>query len=91
MLSREFAGQAETMFALANDGVYRWVPSPDCGSHAFVRLSVRDQAGNVAASDSVQAVALDDLSRPRGRVVGISTAPRPATAGPVVPLPPHAN
>src|SRR5439155_21084322 len=58
---------------LKNEGLYRWTPAPETGSHAFIRLTVRDQAGNVASSDSQQAVALDDLSRPRGRVVGITT------------------
>lgn len=73
---------------LKNDGLYRWTPSPDIGSHAYVRLTVRDQAGNIASSESVQPVALDDLSRPRGRVVGITTAPRGvvnSTPGPLVP------
>lgn len=61
---------------LKNDGVYRWTPGPNAGSHAFIRLVVRDMAGNVTTTESAQPVALDDLSRPRGRVVGISTAPR---------------
>jgi hypothetical protein len=78
---------------LKNDGLYRWTPSPDIGSHAYVRLTVRDQAGNTASSESVHPVALDDLSRPRGRVVGITTIPRTAPSisnGPTM-LPPQGN
>jgi hypothetical protein len=79
---------------LKNDGRYRWIPGPDIGSHAYVRLTVRDQAGNTASSESVQSVALDDLSRPRGRLVGITTAPRTApqvVGNGIVPLPPQGN
>jgi hypothetical protein len=65
---------------LKSEGIYRWVPPAEAGTHAFVRLSVRDQAGNVATADTEQAVALDDMSRPRGRVTGITTtAPRSGT------------
>ena len=48
----------------------------DIGSHAYIRLTVHDLAGNSASSESVQPVALNDLSRPRSRVVGITTTPR---------------
>lgn len=61
---------------LANDGNFRWIPPRDSGPHAFLRLVVRDQAGNTATCDTAQPVALDDLSRPRGRVLGVSTSPR---------------
>lgn len=78
---------------LKNDGLYRWSPSPEIASHAYIRLTVRDQAGNSASSDSVQPVALDDLSRPRGRVVGITTVPRttPLYGSGPMPLPPQGN
>jgi hypothetical protein len=68
-----------------NDGLYRWTPAADAGSHAFIRLTVHDKAGNSASCESIQPVPLDDLSRPRGRVVGIVTVPRPS------PLPPMGN
>ncbi|MCS7047207.1 MAG: hypothetical protein NZO58_12690, partial [Gemmataceae bacterium] len=60
---------------LKNEGIYRWVPPMDIGPHAYLRISVRDQAGNVATAETVQPVALDDYSRPRGRVVGVTTTP----------------
>lgn len=58
---------------LRNDGVYCWTPSPEIGSHTYIRLVIRDQAGNTSSSETVQAIALDDLSRPRGRVVSVAT------------------
>ncbi|MCI0377286.1 MAG: hypothetical protein L0215_06760 [Gemmataceae bacterium] len=64
---------------LPNEGHYRWLPVGEVGSHAFVRLVVQDQAGNVTTSETLQPVALDDLSRPRGRLVGLSTAAAPMT------------
>src|SRR4029077_9217814 len=68
---------------LKNDGLFRWIPSADVGSHAFIRLTVHDRAGNSAPSDSIQPVFLDDLSRPRGRVTGIITVTRPGTLAPL--------
>ena len=84
---------------LKNDGTFRWTPSPETGSHALNRLTVRDQAGNSSSSETIQPVALDDLSRPRGRVVGVNTAPRttplppsvPPSVPPSLPLPPQGN
>ena len=85
---------------LKNDGQYCWKPAPETGSHAHVRLVIRDQAGNATSSETVQSIALDDLSRPRGRVVSITTpAPRPgsppngiASQSPSLPpLPPPLN
>ncbi|MBI3410346.1 MAG: hypothetical protein HY040_18560 [Planctomycetes bacterium] len=61
---------------LKNDGTYRWAPGQEAGTQAFLRLVVHDLAGNVAVSETVQPVVLDDLSRPRGRLLGISTTPR---------------
>jgi hypothetical protein len=58
---------------LGNDGVYCWTPAPDIGSHTYIRLVIRDQAGNSSSSETVQPIALDDLSRPRGRVVSVTT------------------
>jgi len=76
---------------LKNDGLYRWSPSSDIGSHAYIRLSVNDLAGNTAFSESVQPVPLDDMSRPRGRLVGITTTPRTLLGNAQGPLPPSGN
>jgi hypothetical protein len=67
---------------IRNDGTYRWMPPAELGPHAFFRMTVKDEAGNVTQSETTQPVPLDDQSRPRGRVLGISTAatPRPSNA-----------
>jgi hypothetical protein len=73
---------------LRNDGLFRWSPPIEVGAQAFFRLTVRDQAGNLSTSETHQAVPLDDQSRPRGRVLGISTSgPRPANGNTLPPLP----
>ncbi len=59
---------------LRNEGHYRWNVPGDLGPHAYIRLVAIDQAGNAAHCETAQAVALDDLSRPRARVFGISTS-----------------
>ncbi len=74
-----------------NDGLYRWTPTANVGSHVHIRLTVHDQAGNSTSSETLQPVALDDLSRPRGRVVGITTSPRPPHDNLPAPLPPQGN
>lgn len=61
---------------LKNDGIYRWVAPGDAGASAFLRLMVRDHAGNVTHCETLQPIALDDLSRPRGRVLRIGTQPQ---------------
>jgi hypothetical protein len=58
---------------LKGEGVFRWVPPMDIGTQAFLRLTVRDLAGNVTITETTQPIALDDLSRPRARIAGIST------------------
>lgn len=63
---------------IKNDGSYRWVPPRDMAPHAFIRMVVQDQAGNLATCETAHPVALDDLSRPRGRVLGVTTTPRGA-------------
>jgi hypothetical protein len=77
--------------SLKNDGLYRWAPTAVMGTHAFVRLTVHDLAGNTASSESAQPVALDDLSRPHGRLVGVSTIPRTTLGNGPSPLPPSGN
>ena len=54
------------------EGSHRWLPPSSLGSHAFFRLCVRDQAGNTNQVDTPQPVLVDDLSRPRGRLIGIT-------------------
>lgn len=67
---------------LKSEGIYRWVAPVEVGAHAFIRLTVRDQANNLVSVETPQAVPLDDASRPRGRVLGISTATPPRSSGP---------
>ena len=64
------------------DGQYRWTPPSQAGAQSYLRLVVRDKAGNTAISQTVQPIPLDDLSRPRVRVLNVSTAPQTA---PVLP------
>jgi hypothetical protein len=64
---------------IKNEGRYRWMVPQEIGPLAFLRVAVKDRAGNLATAETPQAVALDDLSRPRARVVGVApNAPRPA-------------
>jgi hypothetical protein len=58
---------------LRNDGLYRWTPPADAGSHAYLRLCARDQAGNTGLSETTQPTQLDDQSRPRAQILGAST------------------
>jgi hypothetical protein len=67
---------------LKNEGHYRWAVPTDAGAQAYVRVVATDRAGNTVHCDSAQPVALDDLSRPRGHVVGVATTPpRTTTVG----------
>ena len=68
---------------LKNLGQYRWTPPQEAGAQAYLRLMVRDKAGNTAFSETVQPVPLDDLSRPKVRLIGISTAPPSPSLPPV--------
>ncbi len=60
---------------IPNDGQYKWVPPAQAGSNTYLRLLVRDKAGNVALSESVQPIPLDDQSRPRIRLINVTTTP----------------
>jgi hypothetical protein len=67
---------------LKNEGHYRWAVPNDAGAQAYVRIVATDRAGNTVHCDSAQPVALDDLSRPRGHVIGVATTPpRTSTVG----------
>ena len=66
-----------------NEGQYRWTPPTQAGAQSYLRLVVRDRAGNSAISQTVQPIPLDDLSRPRVHLLGVSTSaaqPTPAVA-----------
>jgi hypothetical protein len=65
---------------LKNDGQYCWHTPNNITGDAFVRLVAHDAAGNSTVADCMQPVSFDDLSRPRGRLTGVSTAmPGPET------------
>jgi hypothetical protein len=55
-----------------NTGKYRWYLPMEIGKQAYVRLVATDLAGNCTRCESTEAVALDDMSRPRARIVGIT-------------------
>jgi len=60
---------------LKNDGQYRWAVPANAGAEAFIRLVARDGAGNATIAETTQGVTLDDHSRPRARVISVSTTP----------------
>ena len=57
---------------LRSDGQYRWAPPLSVGSQVYVRLVARDLAGNATVVETSQPVIVDDLSRLRGRLIGIA-------------------
>jgi hypothetical protein len=59
---------------LKNDGHYCWRMPAYLGPEAYIRIIAHDTAGNMSVVDFPQPVPLDDMSRPRGRLTGISTA-----------------
>jgi hypothetical protein len=71
---------------LKNDGQYRWNPPTEVGQQVHVRLVVRDQAGNISVAETPQPVVLDDQSRPRGQILGVSTG-TPTRVAPQTPTP----
>ena len=58
---------------LKSEGQFRWAPSLEAGPHVFIRLTVRDLAGNTTITETTQPVSLDDLSRPRAHIAGVTT------------------
>jgi hypothetical protein len=58
---------------LKGEGTHRWAPLTNIGAQAYLRVTVRDLAGNTTITETTQPVSLDDLSRPRARIAGIST------------------
>ncbi len=65
-----------------NDSRYRWSVPKQIGPLAFIRLVVTDKAGNKTQCETPQAIALDDMSRPRGHVVGIAPTADPQAGNP---------
>jgi hypothetical protein len=57
---------------LKNDGRFRWAIPNDLGPEAFIRVVARDAAGNIGYTQTPRPVTLDDLSRPRARVIGVN-------------------
>jgi hypothetical protein len=58
-----------------NSGRYPWLLPPDLPFRVFMRLTVRDSAGNVSIAETSEPV-LVDLSEPEGRITGLATPPR---------------
>jgi hypothetical protein len=57
---------------VANIGKYRWYLPQEICRQVYVRLVVTDMAGNSTRCENEEAVPLDDLSRPRAVISGIS-------------------
>jgi hypothetical protein len=58
---------------LKAEGQIRWAAPQDLGPQVYLRLTVRDEAGNTTITETTQPVTLDDMSRPRAHIAGIST------------------
>lgn len=52
---------------LPNDGQYYWTIDPRTPRKLYLRLEVRDEAGNVAVDQTLEPISLEGLS-PRGRI-----------------------
>ena len=59
---------------LENTGSYRWRLDNRVPDRIFLRLEVRDEAGNIGAFETAEAVSLD-RHRPEGRIRGVRTLP----------------
>jgi hypothetical protein len=57
----------------ANSGKYRWYLPQEVCREAYVRMDVKDMAGNCTRCEVNEPVILDDMSRPRAIIHGIST------------------
>ncbi|HZT80581.1 MAG TPA: hypothetical protein VFA26_10175 [Gemmataceae bacterium] len=88
-ISLYYAAQKEGPWHLVARGVrneegsYRWPVPKDAGAEFYFRIEAADQAGNVGRHELPERVVLD-LSRPRGKVLGV-------TAGTPRPTPPVGN
>jgi hypothetical protein len=65
------AGPWTTIVAgLANDGQYYWPVDPRIPPQIYLRLEVRDEAGNVGTDQLTQPISIEGLA-PKGRIRGI--------------------
>src|SRR5262249_33689300 len=66
-------GRWETIASnLPNTGKYNWTPPPGLPPYVFLRLRVRDQAGNEAVAETSEPQPAD-LSEPEGRLLGVAS------------------
>lgn len=61
---------------LPNTGQYWWDPQPRLPRQLFLRLEVRDEAGNVAIDQLTEPIRVEGLE-PKGRIRGLSPADLP--------------
>ena len=57
-----------------NTGQYQWLISPKCPAKVQVRVDVRDALGNLGFAETTEPVIVD-RTRPKGRILGLDTAP----------------
>jgi hypothetical protein len=62
--------------ALANSGRYTWRIPQGVPHKMYVRLEAADKGGNIGRSETAKPV-LVDLSRPKGKVVGVEPGRSP--------------
>jgi hypothetical protein len=60
---------------LPNTGRYTWMLPPNLPFRVFLRLMVRDSAGNVSVAETSEPI-LVDLSEPEGRITGLASPGR---------------
>ncbi len=65
---------------LENTGQYTWRPDARVPEHIYLRLEVRDEAGNVAAVEAPEAISMDHL-RPTVRIRDVRPLGEPARTG----------
>ncbi len=70
---------------LKAEGQHQWAPPTDVGAKAYIRLSVRDAAGNTSVVTAQDPVLLEEPARPRAVIRGISTGAAPAPSFPTPP------
>jgi hypothetical protein len=61
----------EIASGLANSGRFSWLLAPNLPFKVYMRLIVRDLAGNVSTAETAEPV-LVDLSEPEGRITGLA-------------------
>ena len=61
---------------LPNSGRFTWVLPPNLPMSVFLRLTVKDTAGNISIAETAKAV-LVDLVEPEGELIRVSGATGP--------------